>query len=300
MEPIFKREKYKSLVPQVTIKAGEREVHLLDAGHRAADAIVRFSCLSGELDEAFKAVKEGDATKLAKSAPTSLVFGAWDSRATQVKLPRIVRSVIRAFKVKPLHRSAQYIPAVEYVEAGLLDAPEDKKQQDAMSQLGFSHAPAPWSHGGVMVEQEIRRDATLNLVALRALRSGGGADPLPLRRYVLGLALVAFTSPQESFLREGCQLVPDASRSTEWSLVKHDGHREQEFHFSHDQALKYAQAAALAFGVGDGKGAAFHNDSAKAELGQSKEERKKTRRSKGKEEAKSKEKDTTGVEGNGK
>ncbi|MCJ7797868.1 MAG: type I-U CRISPR-associated RAMP protein Csb1/Cas7u, partial [Thermoleophilia bacterium] len=31
MEPIFKREKYKHLVPQVVIKAGEREVHLLDA-----------------------------------------------------------------------------------------------------------------------------------------------------------------------------------------------------------------------------------------------------------------------------
>src|ERR671924_327065 len=38
MEPIFKREGYKHLVPQAIIRADNREVHLLDAGHRAADA----------------------------------------------------------------------------------------------------------------------------------------------------------------------------------------------------------------------------------------------------------------------
>ena len=48
MEPIFKREPYNSLVPQVIIEAGERRVNLLDAGHRAADAIVRFSGLAVE------------------------------------------------------------------------------------------------------------------------------------------------------------------------------------------------------------------------------------------------------------
>ena len=34
MEPIFKRPPYSKLVPQVIIKAGTREVHLLDAGRR--------------------------------------------------------------------------------------------------------------------------------------------------------------------------------------------------------------------------------------------------------------------------
>ncbi len=126
MEPVFKTKPYDELVPQIVIKVGDREVHLLDAGHRAADAIVRFSDLAASLEDAFKAVRSGDAEKLAKIAPTSLVFGAWDSRTTQVKLPRVVRSVIRAFKVKSLHRSAQYIPVVEYVDEGLLDAPEGK------------------------------------------------------------------------------------------------------------------------------------------------------------------------------
>jgi len=279
MEPIFMRAAYTALVPEVVVNAGEKTVNLLEAGHRAADAIVRFSDLAKALEDAFSAVRAGDATGLAKIAPTSLVFGAWDSRGTQVKLPRVVRSVIRAFKVKPLHRSAQYNPAVDYVETGLLEAPEGKKQQDAMSELGLSHAPAPWSHGGVLVEQEIRRDATLNLVALRALRAGS-ADPLPLRRYILGLSLVAFTAPQETFLREGCQLVPDSDRPSGWSLVKHDGSREENFNLPHEQALKYATMAAEAFVVGPKKEATFNAQTARETLGQSKEERKKSRRGK--------------------
>lgn len=281
MEPIFMRETYKALVPEVIVKAGDKAVNLLEAGHRAADAIVRFSDLWEELEEAFNAVRAGDATKLAKIAPTSLVFGAWDSRGTQVKLPRVVRSVIRAFKVKPLHRSAQYIPVVDYVGINLLDAPQGKEQQDAMSELGLSHAPAPWSHGGVLVEQEIRRDATLNLVALRALRAGDD-DPLPLRRYILGLSLVAFIAPQETFLREGCQLVPDSGRPSDWSLVKHDGSREENFDLPHEQALEYARATAKAFGVGPDKKATFDATKAREELSQSKEDRKKSRRAKSK------------------
>ena len=283
MEPLFKQAPYDKLVPQIIIKAGAKQVNLLDAGHRAADAIVRFSDLSRELDKAFQALKDdGNAEPLAKIAPTSLVFGAWDSRATQVKLPRVVRSVIRAFDVKAMHRSAQYIPAVEYVDEKLLDAPESKAQQDAMSQLGLSHAPAPWSHGGVEVLRGIRRDATLNLVALRALGavSRSGESTLKLRRYVLGLSFVSFTAPQETFLREGCQLVPDLEQKAEWGLVQHDGQR-MSFSLSHDEALKYAQAAAESFGVGAKKQASFDTKIAKEALGQSKEERKKARRSKG-------------------
>jgi CRISPR-associated protein Csb1 len=280
MEPIFMRQTYQDLVPQVIIEAVGNSINLLEAGHRAADAIVRFSNLAKELEEAFGAVRAGNAKKLAEIAPTSLVFGAWDSRGTQVKLPRIVRSVIRAFNVEPLHRSAQYIPAIDYVETRLLEAPEAKNQQEAMSELGLSHAPAPWSHGGIVVEQEIRRDATLNLVALRALRAGKDADPLPLRRYILGLSLVAFTARQDTFLREGCQLIPDVERAGEWALVRHDGTRDDGLRVSHEQALEYARAAANAFGVGRSKKATFNEQAAREALRQSKEERKKARRTK--------------------
>lgn len=131
MEPLFRKngdatagdeDPYPLLVPQIEIKAGNKTVNLLDAGHRAADAIVRYSTLGPKLREAFDAYQQsGDATELAKIAPTSLVFGAWDSRDTQAKLPRLVASTIRAYDVIELKRSAQYFPPIDYVKEDLFD-----------------------------------------------------------------------------------------------------------------------------------------------------------------------------------
>src|SRR5713101_2355869 len=75
IEPLFTKPGYAELVPQVIIQAGEKSINLLEAGHRAADAIVRCSELSEELQAAFRALQKGDAEPLAKIAPTSLVFG---------------------------------------------------------------------------------------------------------------------------------------------------------------------------------------------------------------------------------
>src|SRR3954468_17770892 len=36
MEPLFKTEPYASLIPQARVKVGQREVNVLEAGHRAA------------------------------------------------------------------------------------------------------------------------------------------------------------------------------------------------------------------------------------------------------------------------
>jgi CRISPR-associated protein Csb1 len=102
IEPIFAEDPFCSLIPQVVIKAGEKEVNILEAGHRAGDALVRCSRLQDELSETFHALLQGNAEPLAKIAPTSLVFGVWDSRGTQAKLPRLVSSVIRAFNVLEL------------------------------------------------------------------------------------------------------------------------------------------------------------------------------------------------------
>jgi len=248
MEPIFKRAPYAQRVPQVIIKAGTQEVHLLDAGHRAADAIVRFTDLGPELWDAFKTLRdEGDAEPLARIAPTSLVFGVWDSRATQVKVPRIVRSVIRAYDIREFHRSAQYSTiAGEVLEAG--DAQVTTKGPNA--ELGLAHVPAAYTPGGVQVLKEIRRDAALGLVALRALRTGSndGANDLKLRRYILGLALISFTAPQEVMLRQGCELVPDAEKPRQLQTVKVEGTREP-FSLKHEDALQYARSAAEAFGI---------------------------------------------------
>src|SRR6266446_169641 len=154
IEPLFRTSPYSELVPQITIKAGEEERNLLDVGHRAADAFVRYSDLREELQEAFRSYMTGDATPLAKVAPTTLIFGGWDSRDTQAKCSRIVASEIRAGDVYELRRSSTYIPPVSYKDLGLLD---EGYSNDELSELGFLHAPATHQLGGIVVKGEIRR-----------------------------------------------------------------------------------------------------------------------------------------------
>ena len=161
--------------------------------------------------------------------------------------PRIVRSVIRAFNVKEIHRSAQYATiAGEILKGGEAETTES----GAEAELGLTHVPAVNKHGGVRVEGGIRRDAVLNLSPLRALGSASGEseDDARLRRYILGLCLVAFTAPAEIALREGCELVPTVDNPAEWKVVRHDGKRDS-FNLSHNAALEFAVAASDDFGV---------------------------------------------------
>ena len=275
MEPIFKKGECSKLIPQVIIKAGDREVNLLDAGHRAADAIVRFSTLSDELKDAFSKYQNGgNADALAKIAPTSIVFGSWDSRGTQAKLPRIVGSVIRAYDVDVLHRSAQYSTiAGEIIEGGEAEVIESGPK----AELGLAHVPAVRKHGGIRVRGDIRRDATLNLAAIRALKGLDGGMTLKLRRYILGLALVAITWPQETFLREGCQLVPDQKHPVEWQVVRSDGSREA-FSLQHSEAINFAQMASAEFGVGSSRTGTFDSKAAKKAIDDSNSKKRKTSR----------------------
>ncbi len=247
IEPLFMGKKYAGLVPQIVVKAGNKKINLLDAGHRAGDAIVRCSSLQKELENAFKEVINGNGEFLAKLAPTSLVFGAWDSRETQAKLPRLIDSKIRAYNVRELKRSAQYIPAAEYVKDNLLPEPKEEKEKDAYSERGFIHVPATGTHGGVIATGGVRRDATLHLAALRLLTAGENTEKtLVLRRYIFGLALTAFTFPPSGYLRQGCNLVLDPDKPCEFKIVFHDGRREDAT-VKHDDALEYAKAAAKAF-----------------------------------------------------
>ena len=43
IEPIFAEEKYAGLIPQIVVKAGEKEINITEAGHRAGDASMRCS-----------------------------------------------------------------------------------------------------------------------------------------------------------------------------------------------------------------------------------------------------------------
>ncbi len=282
MEPLFKKVNgedtpYSRLVPQIEIKAGNKIVNLLDAGHRAADAIVRYSSLGPTLKEAFNAYQEsGDATELAKIAPTSLVFGAWDSRGTQAKLPRIVASTIRAYDITELQRSAQYFPPIDYVKEELFDdeflETTTKGGKKIGSAFGLKAAPAEGTHGGVIVHGEIRREAILNLVCLRAIGPKGQTGDA-LRRYILGLALAAISYDRPHDLRQGCLLVKDPDRPSRWEVVWNDGSR-QEVAPDSSALLTFAQKAAD--DVGERKNGRFEfldRDRARAEIENEMEEK---------------------------
>lgn len=267
IEPRFADEPYKSLIPQISVKAGEKEVNILDAGHRAGDALLRCSELQEELHAAFEAVLLGDAEPLARIAPTSLVFGVWDSRDTQAKLPRLVSSAVRAFDVRKLSRSAQFVPAVEYVSEGLLDEPKDKKSKDAYAAQGFIHIPATGSHGGVIATGGIRRDATLSLAALQLMKSTDNERTIALRRYILGLSLVSLTMDTSTYLRQGCNLVIDPDKSREFHEVYRDGRREPTT-LSHKDAIEFAVAAADVFGISESRTVEFDKKKAKDDVKQ--------------------------------
>ncbi len=256
MEPVFKKEPYSALVPQhvVAMKNGDT-VSILDAGHRAADAALRFSKQLGpRLWDAFESIKKTrDYSKLAKTAPTSLIFGVWDSRGTGVKIQRVVRSVIRAYNVTKAKRSATYQAAYDYTTNELIGAEHDKGtgKNNPLSQEGFKFSLATGTHGGVQVAGEIKQEAMVNLVALRTLTTD-----INLKRYLLGLSLVALTyRDQQCFnLREGCLLRAATQKDYdgEWRMVRFDS-SEEPIGINHHAALEYAQAAKGNFAVDTGE-----------------------------------------------
>lgn len=286
IEPLFKTGDYATLVPQIVIRAGEKRINLLDAGHRAADAIVRCSSLQTELEAAFKDLLKGDAMPLARIAPTSLIFGVWDSRGTQAKAPRLITSVIRAYDVKSLTRSAQYwaggssAPVTVYDEEGVLGPIKDERDRKERSTSGFTHVPAPATHGGVIAGKKgIRREATLALTALRLISSTNDVETQKLRRYILGLALVAFTKLPGGYLRQGTILVKQEKGEHSFREIAQDG-TLTDATLTHNEALEYAKLVAARIwegklektedrndlGVWKGKSVDFDPVAAKADL----------------------------------
>ena len=265
IEPQFKEERYAELIPQIEVTVTEeKKVNILDAGHRAGDALLRYSELQDHLRTAFKSVLRGNAEPLAKIAPTSLVFGVWDSRDTQAKLPRLVSSVIRAFNVREMTRSAGYVPPVDYF--GLKVFSEEQKAEaeatakgdskNPLAKLGFVHHPPTGSHGGVVADGGIRRDATLSIAALQQLNATDDDSTLALRRYILGLSLVALTMNTSTYLRSGCNIVIDPDKPREFCEVYRDGRREDAT-LSHEDAIEFAKSAAHTFEVGKSRSVLF-------------------------------------------
>ncbi len=272
MEPVFLQARngdpdnpLASLIPQIDISYGDnKSVSILEVGHRLGDALIRSTELKDKAQRAFNALlDENDATPLAKIAPTSLVFGVWDSRDTLAKVPRLVQSTIRADDVETLTRSAQYNPPLDYAELDVFsDAEKEKQQGDPKSPLakrGFVHVPAVNTHGGIIARGPILRNITVNLIALRRIQ---GEDGRALRRYILGLCLVAATAPIDGFLRVGCLLTPDPENQGAWHTIARNGERIS-IELNEQIAFEYAREVAHRFGVGDDRNVAFDKTLAK-------------------------------------
>lgn len=259
MEPLFKQAPYSRLVPQIEIQMHTKDEDdgkyvekrsILDLAHRSADAVVHSSpTLAPHIAKAFTALKQrGDAGPLCRLAPTSLVFGVWDSRGGSAeKRPRLIRSIIRAWDVELLHAAAQFNSIwktlTEDQKAGLTKA---ASSQDQLSGKGFKDAPATFRKlkgnaarempefrdgspnperrvlGGVIARGRIEREITINLVALRGISGKDEGEGKQIRRYLLTLAVMAATADIELFLREGCHL-RFADKEDAWGQVPRRG-----------------------------------------------------------------------------
>jgi CRISPR-associated protein Csb1 len=301
LEPIFKStgkdaegnelNALANLVPQIEIilhtaggKKGKKQQEvedghiekrsLLDLAHRSADAVVLASpTLAPEIAKAFEALRDkGNAAPLAAIAPTSLVFGVWDSRGgTGEKRPRLVRSIIRAWDVEVLHSAAQFnsvwkalsdeqkeelekeskAKKVKLSVKGLADAPapfrRDKAVEDGRIPKFVGGAPNPEARvlGGVLTKGGIQRDVTINLVAVRGIRGIDANETTEVQKYLLGLALLAATADLELFLREGCLL--RYVNDDVWTEVPRRGEPTGVSLPQHKQLVAYAITAAEPF-----------------------------------------------------
>lgn len=261
LEPIFGMEGYEGLVPRVEVEVSEapgipvKRIPLLEIGHRLADALVRGTDAQELVEQAFNAASQGDLGKIAAMAPTTVLFGAWDSRKTRVKLKRLLSGRIDAHDVSELKRSAQYVAPLDYKTIGL-DLDKDsktalEKETDAkesmpgkLSEGGYAGVPSVGVHGGIVARGAVRRTMVLNLTAIGHLSSRAPVDPVRLREYIMGLGLVAMTAPVDLDLRAGCHLVHEGPGTFE--IVLQDGTRTS-IPLDHDMAVEWAKGAAERF-----------------------------------------------------
>ena len=108
-------------------------------------------------------------------------------------------------------------------------------------------------------------------------------DARRLQRYILGLALVAFTRLPGGYIRQGTLLVSDTrdGMGRQSNEVFPDG-RRVPFAVTHEQALAFAKDAAKAFGVGENRNVVFDAKLAETDLKEAKKEGKGGKKSKGK------------------
>ena len=194
------------VIPRHVVEAGGHRADLTELPHRVADAAIRATGLAGEIRRCFEAFAEGDALAMARLAPTSLVYGAWDSRDTRVAVPRAIGSRIEAHDVVECTRSAQYTAVFGQDELGLNNC-----EWKMGSQAGFAPSPATGRLGGVRVRGEIVQSGRAH--ARRAPGVPGGRWERGARVLSAGPRARGLVAGGRRYhLRSGCALVPVGPR----------------------------------------------------------------------------------------
>ena len=205
------------VIPRHAVEAGGHRVDLTKLPHRLADASIRATGLADDIRICFESFADGDAAPLARLGPTSLVYGAWDSRDTRVSVPRFIASRIEANDVVECTRSLQFSAVFGQGELGLTDSEWTKG-----AEAGFAPAPAHGCPGGVVVRGGIHQSASIVLDVPRRYGTKDRSGVLP--GYLLGLALGGLlTGGRRYHLRSGCALVP--AGAPDWQTVSVNGER---------------------------------------------------------------------------
>ena len=159
--------------------------------------------LAGAIRAAFESFAADDPAQLAQLAPTSLVYGVWDSRDTWVKVRRAIASRIEAHDVVEFTRSGAVHGVISPEELGLTAA-EWKKGAKA----GFAPSPATGRLGGIRVRGEIVQSASVMLDVLRRYRTADGSRGAGVR-ICWGSRSGGSSSVRRRYhLRSRCALVP--------------------------------------------------------------------------------------------
>lgn len=232
MEGLFKKE-YSSFVPQVICKINDISINLLDLGHRIADGFIQCTDLASKATDIIKQYQSGNTMPLAIFAPTSILFGFWDSRGTGVRCERVIQSTIRAYDIKEGQRSAQFLPmgdiTDEETEVVFNAMGFTKKKlcegKNIGQQMGLIDVPSAGKLGGIFVHGDIFRESIVHVHAIRKLLSLKNDDS-DLRQYILALAVLAATANTAGHLRQGCDLMPNLDESQISELCFQDGRRE--------------------------------------------------------------------------
>lgn len=251
----------------------------LQAPHRVFDAIIRDSMLDGKpfgKTDAGKRLIEARSTSarsLYELAPTSLIFGAWNSTGEGgglgAKFPRAIVSEIvgvgvavepgeerrpsgrrTGSRIDPLGiRSG--VRVYKTADGWSMDAPDPKAKPVRPSEVNHSNIAPSVTPLGVSAEYLLHTFA-LSFGALRRLRFKSTHGPVTDadvagRTVLAALGIAAYVAQDRSgyCLRSRCDLVPEEGAPQHFELIRADGTVES-FECSLDDACELLAAAVKA------------------------------------------------------